>query len=86
MNFNLGTLFSLAVFVAMLIVALLLVRAVLGAFRPEPGEVERSWKFRTVVYVALALFVPLWPLTFPLFLVLAQRSYLAGAPHADALA
>ncbi|NCT82966.1 MAG: hypothetical protein GXC94_07490 [Comamonadaceae bacterium] len=86
MNFSLGTLVSLAGFVVLLIVALLLLRAVLTAFQPEPGEVERSWKFRTVVYVALSLAVPLWPLTFPLFLLLAHRSYLAGAPRVGVVA
>ena len=86
MNLSPGILFSLAGFVVLLIIALLLLRSVLVAFRPEPGEVECSWKFRTVVYVALSLAVPLWPLTFPLFLLLAHRSYLAGAPRVGVIA
>lgn len=79
MNFSANTLISLIATIAFLIVVLLLLRAVLVVFRPEPHEQQASWKFRTVIYVVLSFAIPLWPLTFPLFLVLAHRSYLAGA-------
>ena len=76
MNLSIGTLLSPITLVVLFVVALLLVRS---AFRPEPGEVACSWKFRTVIHVALSLLIPLWPVTFPIFLLLAHRSYLAGA-------
>lgn len=79
MNLSMGTLFSPVAWAVVFFIALLLVRSV---FRPEPGEVACSWKFRTVIYVALSLLIPLWPLTFPIFLLLAHRSYLAGARRA----
>lgn len=79
MNFSASTPISLIATIAFLIVVLLLLRAVLVVFRPEPHERQGSWKFRTVIYVVLAFAIPLWPLTCPLFLVLAHRSYLAGA-------
>lgn len=66
-------------FVVILILIRLYLRWVSTAFRPEPGELAGTWKFRTVVFVALAFAVPLWPLTFPLFLGLGRSSYLAGA-------
>ena len=50
-------------------------------FKPEAGEVANTWKFRTVVFVFLACVVPLWLITTPLFLYLAYRSYVAGAPE-----
>lgn len=81
MNLSTGTLVALALSFALLMLVLLLLRAVLTAFRPEPFEAACTWKFRTVVYTALSLAVPLWPLTFPLFLLLAHRSYLAGSPR-----
>ncbi len=81
MNLGPGTLFSLLGSFFLLILALVLLRAMRVALRPEPGELSCSWKFRTVVYIALSLVIPLWPITFALFLLLAHRSYLAGAPR-----
>lgn len=49
--------------------------------RPNPSaapEVANTFKFRTVVYIILAFAVPLWLVTFPLFLYLAYKSYVAG--------
>ncbi|MEH0168485.1 hypothetical protein V3596_20695 [Roseateles sp. MS17] len=83
MNLSIGTLFSPVAWAVLFFIALLLVRS---AFRAEPGEVACSWKFRTVIYVSLSLLIPLWPLTFPIFLHLAHRSYLAGARRSSAAA
>lgn len=79
MNFSASTPISLIAMMAFLIVFLLSLRAILVVFRPEPHEQQATWKFRTIIYAVLAFAIPLWPLTFPLFLVLAHRSYLAGA-------
>lgn len=82
MNFSAATLFSLFGFVLVLILFRVYLRWLLISFRPEPGERACTWKFRTVVLLALSFAVPLWPLTFPLFLGWAHRSYLAGASRA----
>lgn len=47
---------------------------------PRPGEEANTWKLRTFVYVVLALILPLWLVTLPLFLWLAYRSYRDGSP------
>ncbi|MCV2419195.1 hypothetical protein [Paucibacter sp. DJ2R-2] len=80
MNFDLAKLSALLGFFLVLILIRVYLRWVFTAFRPEPSELACTWKFRTVVFVALAFAVPLWPLTFPLFLGLGRSSYLAGAP------
>lgn len=54
------------------------IRLLLGTTKPAVGEVANTFKFRTVVYIVLALVVPLWLITLPLFLYLAYKSYLAG--------
>ena len=46
----------------------------------ESVEIANTWKFRTVVFVILACILPLWPISIPLFLYLAYRSYIAGRP------
>lgn len=51
-----------------------------GGGGPRPGEEANTWKLRTFVYVVLALILPLWLVTLPLFLWLAYRSYREGSP------
>lgn len=52
---------------------------VVSLVKSSSGEVANTWKFRTVILVILAFVVPLWPVTLPLFLFLAYRSYKAGS-------
>ena len=85
MNFDMNTLLGLVVFATALLLARLLLRPVRIALQPQAGELARTWKFRTAVYLVLACAVPLWPLSVPLFLWLAHRSYLAGTPQATAV-
>jgi len=49
--------------------------------RSRAVEVANTWKFRTVVFIILACFLPLWPITFPLFLYIAYKSYKSGTPE-----
>lgn len=49
-------------------------------FKPEPGEVAHTWKFRTVAFICLALVIPFWSISLPVFLYLAYRSYVSGGP------
>lgn len=86
MNFNFTPVMALLPLVLSAAFVLLVLHLLRAVFRPEPGEVARSWKFRTVVWIGLALIVPLWPVTFPLFLWLAHRSYLAGSPRSTGAA
>lgn len=51
-------------------------------FKPEAGEVANTWKFRTVVFVCLAAVIPIWPISVPVFLYFAYRSYVAGSAPA----
>lgn len=37
-------------------------------------------KFSTILFIALGLLLPLWPITLPLFFWLAWRSYRRGGP------
>lgn len=37
-------------------------------------------KFSTVLFIAIGLLLPLWPITLPLFFWLAWRSYRKGGP------
>jgi hypothetical protein len=39
-----------------------------------------SIKFSTVLFIAIGLLLPLWPITLPLFFWLAYRSYRKGGP------
>jgi len=45
---------------------------------PNTYEVENTFKFRTIIYIILAISIPLWLITFPLFIYLAYRSYVSG--------
>ncbi len=58
----------------------LLVLVALGMHKPQLGEKPATFKFRTIIYLALAFVIPLWPITFPIFAYLAFRSYQAGSP------
>lgn len=51
---------------------------ILLATKSRPDEIADTWKPRTAVFVILAVVVPLWILTLPLFLYLAYRSYVEG--------
>lgn len=44
------------------------------------NETANTFKFSTLVFVLLGLFLPLWPITLPLFFWLAYKSYKKGAP------
>jgi hypothetical protein len=61
-------------------IPLMLVVALIRSGQGNPGELPNTWKFRTVVFVILAVCIPLWLITFPLFIYLAWRSYHAGEP------
>lgn len=37
-------------------------------------------KFSTLLYIAIGLLLPLWPITLPLFFWLAYRTYRRGGP------
>jgi hypothetical protein len=52
------------------------------SLRPSPNEIANTFKFRTIVYIILALLpIPLlWLITLPLFLYLAYRTYIYGKP------
>ncbi len=47
------------------------------------NEIQNTFKFRTVIYLILGLFVPFWFITLPLFWFLAYRSYKEGMPTAN---
>ena len=53
-------------------------RLLILATKPRSEDVANTWKFRTIVFVILAVVVPLWILTLPLFLYFAYRSYVEG--------
>lgn len=42
------------------------------------GEVANTLKPSTIIFIILALILPLWPITLPLFLWLAHKSYKGG--------
>lgn len=46
--------------------------------KSQTNEVANTFKFRTVVFIILALIVPLWFVSLPLFLYFAYRSYVSG--------
>lgn len=58
-----------------------LVRLLLRLAAPIPNEVANTFKFRTLVFIVLAIIIPLWLITLPLFLYLAYKSYAAGRPQ-----
>ncbi len=73
--------FSIWHWIIVLVVVGIPVLLLTGALRAgvaRPGEVANTWKFRTVVFTILAVVVPFWLITLPLFLFLAYRSYKAG--------
>jgi hypothetical protein len=80
MNIGPGLLLSLAFLVALIVLMAVVLRFFMSVFRSEPGELACTWKFRTVIYLLMAIAVPLWPLTFPLFAFFAYRSYREGLP------
>lgn len=41
-------------------------------------EQSNSFKFSTFIFIVLGVFVPLWPISLPLFWYLAYRSYKGG--------
>lgn len=49
-------------------------------------EQANTMKFSTIIYIALGLIVPLWPLTLPLFWWMAYRSYKRGGEAGHSLA
>ena len=80
-SFSIWHWFNWFVMLALIGIPLLLIFVLTKSY---PGEVANTWKFRTVVLVIFAFIVPLWPVTLPLFLFLAYRSYKAGSlPEAD---
>lgn len=76
--------FHLLVLLGFVALVIWVVRLLMRSSTARPDEVANTWKFRTVVFVVLAFVVPLWIVTFPLFLFLAYRSYVAGKPSAGA--
>lgn len=63
-------------------VPILLIALVVGVLKPQPNEVARTWKFRTVVYLFFALLTSFLVVTIPIFLYLAYRSYQNGSTGA----
>lgn len=59
-------------------IPLLLIFGALRAGVGRAGEKTNTWKFRTIVFTILAVIIPAWPISIPLFLFLAYRSYKAG--------
>jgi H+/gluconate symporter-like permease len=63
--------------VALLVVA---VFAIKSMFKPGLHEIANTWKGRTFLFAGLAVLVPLWLITLPLFAYLAHKSYKEGSP------
>jgi hypothetical protein len=66
------------IFFVIIGIPLLLVFGALRAGVGRPGEKINTWKFRTIVFIILAVIIPAWPISIPLFLYLAFNSYKAG--------
>jgi competence protein ComGC len=69
------TIFHMLIVLAIPVGLFFVIRWLLG---PSPGDVANTWKFKTVISLIFALFVPFWPVTAPVFLYLAYRSYSKG--------
>lgn len=81
MNIDVTSALQLALLLLVLIVVLAVLRMALSRLlAPVPGERAATFKFRTLVLIALAVVLPLWPVTMPWLLLLAHRSYREGDP------
>jgi hypothetical protein len=70
--------FALVIFIVWL--PFWLIRKIRSRPSTQPAEeAPNTWKFRTVVFLILAVVFPLWPITLPLFLYIAYRSYKSGS-------
>ena len=49
-------------------------------------ETANTFKFSTMVWIVGALLIPVWPISFPICIIMARKSYKRGIPLTEQIA